>query len=216
MRDLRRQGFLRLGFLPFSILGATLIVSACGGTEKAKPKTAAPDAGSSDAVIGAAQTFRPASSVAPMPMPNPPVFGSKIATTKEAGAWKRASTTAVTGRVDRDVATLARASSGAPAKKIASHSGKLDASAAPASHPLSVKAGHCYRVYLASKSGAVLTVSIIDSQGRVAIEGRPYSASPFIVAPLEGATCFEKDDTAEISVSLGLGDGDYALEVWSD
>jgi hypothetical protein len=32
----------------------------------------------------------------------------------------------------------------------------------------------------------------------------------------EGAVCFTKDDKASIVVSVGMGSGAYAVQVWSD
>jgi len=85
----------------------------------------------------------------------------------------------------------------------------------PQTFPLTAEANHCYRVYAQASEGIRdLDLAIKDSTGAVAGEDSTDNASPVIVE--DGAVCFKEADRAAIVVSVGLGKGTYALQVWRD
>jgi hypothetical protein len=86
-------------------------------------------------------------------------------------------------------------------------------SALPQSFPLDAKAGHCYRVYAQAADGIQdLDVFIKDSAS--VIVGQDSTDDPSPVVLEDGAVCFSKADKANIVVSVGMGKGAWALEVW--
>ncbi len=85
----------------------------------------------------------------------------------------------------------------------------------PQSFPLRAEANHCYRVYAQASDGIRdLDLAIKDSTGAVAGEDTTDDASPVILE--DGAVCFTEADAATLVVSVGLGKGTYAIEIWSD
>jgi hypothetical protein len=57
-------------------------------------------------------------------------------------------------------------------------------------------------------------VLVVDSDGFAAYEAR--SDLPRVVATDDGAICFKTSDDAQLQVSVGAGDGAFALQIWSD
>jgi len=85
----------------------------------------------------------------------------------------------------------------------------------PQAFPLTAEANHCYRVYAQASEGIKdLDLAIKDGAGAVAGEDSTDDASP-VIAP-DGAVCFKEADSATIVVSVGLGKGTYAIQVWKD
>jgi len=85
----------------------------------------------------------------------------------------------------------------------------------PQSFPLKAKANHCYRVYAQASDGIKdLDLAIKDSTGAIAAEDSTDDPSPVIVE--DGAVCFKEADSATLVVSVGLGKGNYAVEIWKD
>jgi hypothetical protein len=85
----------------------------------------------------------------------------------------------------------------------------------PQSFPFDAKAGHCYRAYAQAAEGIKdLDVVIKDSAG--VIVGQDATDDPSPVVLEDGAVCFAKDDKATIVVSVGMGSGAYAVQVWTD
>ncbi len=83
----------------------------------------------------------------------------------------------------------------------------------PQTFPLEAKAEHCYRVYGQASPGIQdLDVFVKDSAG--VIVGQDSTDDPSPVVLEDGAVCFRKADKATIVVSVGMGKGNYALEVW--
>ena len=74
---------------------------------------------------------------------------------------------------------------------------------------------HCYRAYGASAGGITdLDVLIKDSDGAVAGEDSTDDPTPVVLE--DGAVCFKADDDASVVVSVGSGQGDYAVQVWGN
>jgi hypothetical protein len=85
----------------------------------------------------------------------------------------------------------------------------------PQSFPLKAEANHCYRVYAQASEGIKdLDVSIKDSTGAIAGEDSTDDPSPVVLE--DGAVCFKEADAATVIVSVGMGKGNYALEIWKD
>lgn len=85
----------------------------------------------------------------------------------------------------------------------------------PQSFAFEAKASHCYRAYARAADGIKeLDLAIKDSFGAVAAEGASENQSPIV--PEGGSVCFSKDDKACVVVSVGMGSGSYALQIWGD
>jgi hypothetical protein len=94
-------------------------------------------------------------------------------------------------------------------------SGKQGDQDTPQSYPLKAEAKHCYRVYAQAAEGIKdLDIAIKDSTGAVAGEDSTDDPSPVVLE--DGAVCFTENDSATVIVSVGMGKGAYAVQVWSD
>ncbi len=77
------------------------------------------------------------------------------------------------------------------------------------------QAKKCYRVYGAAGPNVKSLVAVVaDASGAEIAEYHTDEVSP-LIAPDE-AMCFSDDADAQITVSVGIGDGPYALSVWSE
>jgi hypothetical protein len=93
--------------------------------------------------------------------------------------------------------------------------GKQGAEDKPQSFPLKAEAKHCYRVYGQAAEGIKdLDLAIKDSTGAIAGEDSTDDPSPVVLE--DGAVCFTESDSATVIVSVGMGKGAYAVQVWSD
>jgi hypothetical protein len=93
--------------------------------------------------------------------------------------------------------------------------GTQSASAPAQSFKFKALAKHCYRVYGVAGSGITnLDLLIKDSDGAVAGDDSTDDRTPVVLE--SGAVCFKQDDDASAVVSVGAGQGDYAVQVWSD
>jgi hypothetical protein len=207
--------------LPFAI-----ILSACGG--RGLPLAAAPPAPSASEAPIAAQsaasaapassTFGPseAVSIPPAPPPNP---GSLKVTAKSEPTWAACHQRyeAKDKEVSKDVASMAKACAKITKMRImgATLTGKQGDQDPPQSFPLKAEANHCYRVYAEAAEGIKdLNLAIKDSTGAIAGEDSTDDASPVILE--DGAVCFKEADGASVVVSVGMGKGAYALQIWTD
>jgi hypothetical protein len=85
----------------------------------------------------------------------------------------------------------------------------------PQSFPLDAKANHCYRVYAQAADGIKdLDVALKDSAGIVVGQDSTDDPSPVVLE--DGEVCFIKDDKASVVVSVGMGSGAYAVQIWGD
>jgi len=77
------------------------------------------------------------------------------------------------------------------------------------------EAGRCYRV-VAAAAATVKNVEllVVDSDGAVADETR--SDEPRVASADGGSICFKTADDAQAVVSVGAGDGAFAVQIWSD
>ncbi len=85
----------------------------------------------------------------------------------------------------------------------------------PQSFPLKAQANKCYRVYAQAAEGIKdLDLAIKDSTGAIAGEDSTDDPSPVIFE--DGAVCFKEADAATVVVSVGMGTGAYAVQIWGD
>ena len=59
-----------------------------------------------------------------------------------------------------------------------------------------------------------LDLAIKDGAGAIAGEDSTDDASPVVVE--DGAVCFKEADSATVVVSVGMGKGTYAVQIWKD
>ena len=151
--------------------------------------------------------------------PPPPAPTSTVATTKSDPTWASChqSYQAKKKDVSKDVAAMADGCKTITKMKVVGKTltGKQADQDAPQSFPLDAKSGHCYRAYAQASEGIKdLDVVIKDSAAIVAGQDSTDDPSPVVME--DGAVCFSKDDKASIVVAVGMGKGNYAVQVWSD
>jgi hypothetical protein len=142
-----------------------------------------------------------------------------VATTKRVESWSGCHRGYKATRKDlaRDVTGLAKACESVtkmkPTGKVLT--GKQADQDRPQAFPFDARAGHCYRVYAQAGEGIKdLDVAVEDSAG-VAI-GEDSTDDPSAVVLDDGAVCFTKDDRASVVISVGMGSGQYAIQIWAD
>ena len=192
--------------------GAVLL--ACGGPGSKTPTQPASDAGIDASPPHVVTTL-------PTDVRNPPPFHleSKHVTLREHADW--ASCHAAfqpTGDPAKAVASLGAACASATKMHAegAPMTGSQNAtSSQPVSYAFHAHAKHCYRLYAVAGNGVKsLVASLSDEAGAAVAEYHTDDVSPFF-APDE-AMCFSNDADVKITVSVGIGDGPYALQLWSD
>ena len=93
--------------------------------------------------------------------------------------------------------------------------GKQAAEDAPQSFPFEAKGSHCYRVYAQASAGIHdLDVAVKDSAGILIAQDSTEDPRPVVLE--DGEVCFRQDDSASVVVSVGMGQGSYALQIWGD
>jgi hypothetical protein len=202
----------------------SIALQACGGET---PPPAPPPVASAPVDTSAASAPATASAAPPpdtgsavvAPPPPPPAPTSTVATTKSDASWAgcHQSYKAAGKDVSKDVAAMAGGCKAQTKMKVMGKTvtGKQADQDAPQSYPLDAKANHCYRVYAQASEGIKdLDLVVKDSAG--VIVGQDSTDDPSPVVLEDGAVCFSKDDKASVVVSVGMGKGTYALQIWSD
>lgn len=194
----------------------TLLLVACGGPGSKTPTTT-PDAGA-DANAGL-----PAHVISTLPtdVRNPPPFalGSKHAKRTDHPEWGACHAAfKVAGDPAKAVDALGNACASATKTKAigAAMTGTQNAtSSMPITYKFHGQAKKCYRLYGVASAGVKSLVAVVtDADGAEIAQYHTDDVTPFI-APDE-AMCFGDDADAQIAVSVGIGDGPYALSVWSE
>ena len=215
---------------PFAVAAVTANLAACGGGEAPPPAAPPPPSASAagERSCRAGRIGRPAASAsaapagtasaAPAPC-GPAAPASTKVTTKNDAAWATCHQTyeAKNKEVGKDVAAMAKACAKVTKMKISGKplTGKQADKDPPQSFPLKAQANHCYRVYAQAAEGIKdLDLAIKDSTGAIAGEDSTDDPSPVVFE--DGAVCFKENDTASVVVSVGMGSGAYAVEVWGD
>ncbi len=210
-------------------LPAVVAVAACGGGEPAPATAANPPVSASAAGASAsasssaapaastAEALPPASAapVAPVPAPT-----STVATTKTDAAWASCHQNyKAKGKADaaKDVEAMARGCAGATKMKPIGKpwTGKQADQDKPQSFPFEAKAHHCYRAY-AQASDGIKDLDLVIKDSADVIVGQDSTDDPSPVVLEDGAVCFSKDDKASVVVSVGMGSGTFAAQVWGD
>ncbi len=82
----------------------------------------------------------------------------------------------------------------------------------PFDHPFAAKKGQCFRVFATASAGlALLTAEALDPDGTSMARS---DAGPWVVAPLNGVFCADKDGSYRVRLTALQGKGDVALQVW--
>ena len=205
-------------FVRRTLLSIALMLTACGGPGSKTPQGTQGDAGALEAGSSPAQII----STLPKDVRSPPPLnlGSKRAAVKPRPEWEacRAGWHPSGNDAGKAVEALANACAAATKTHGAAPTmtGSQNAvSTTPSTYKFHAQANHCYRVYgVASSSVKNLVAVVTDSDGASIAEYHTDDVTPFI-APNE-ALCFSTDVDAKITVSVGLGDGPYAIAVWQD
>ena len=198
----------------------------------APPPPAAPSPSATTSAVGSATSTSapslptpiasapaaPAETAIAPPAP-PPRAGSTKVIVKTDPAWAACHRAYDPKKKDpsKDVEAMAKACAKATKMTLAGKTltGKQGDQDPPQTFPLTAEANHCYRVYAQASEGIRdLDLAIKDSTGAVAGEDGAGNANPVVVE--DGAVCFKEADSATIVVSVGLGKGSYALQVWKD
>jgi hypothetical protein len=202
-------------------------VAACGGGDQQPPMTPPPPPASTpdmstpapSASASAAPTDTGSASAAATPPPPPPAPTSTVATTKSDASWAgcHQSYKAKNKDVSKDVAAMADSCKAVTKMKLLGKTltGKQADQDAPQSFPLDAKAGHCYRVY-AQASDGIKDLDIVIKDSAQIVAGQDSTDDPSPVVLEDGAVCFSKDDKASVVVAVGMGKGNYAVQIWSD
>jgi hypothetical protein len=197
-----------------SYFAMVVMVLACGGPSTKVPTTTAGDAG--------ADASLPTHLVSTLPtdVKNPPPFnlGSKHAVVKAHADWGDCHAAFhPMGDPAKAVDALANGCAAVTQMRGAASalmSGSQNAtSSQPTAYKFRGQAKHCYRLYgVAGASVKSLVAVVTDADGAEIAEYHTDDVTPYI-APDE-AMCFTDDADAQVVVSVGIGDGPYALAVW--
>lgn len=191
--------------MKFGWLFLGLAVGCGGGTPKAKTAdtttttTSDPDVGVSALISGGSA-------------------GSKKGERRTNDKWSAChSSFKPTGKPEDDVTKLGQSCAAITKFKPVSEvmKGTQKSSDASQSYKMHADANHCYRVYAESSEGITdLDIIVKDSTGAIVGEDSTDDRDPVLLE--DGAVCFSETDEATIVVSVGGGEGSYALQVWRD
>ena len=179
-------------------------------------RAAAPKAASTMAVPSASESSPLATSAIVAPVP---VRSSSIAKARVEPSWAAChrSSKAKDKDVSKDVLATAKGCEATTKMKLVGGTltGKQIDGEKPQTFFFDAKAQHCYRLYGQAADGIKdLDVVMKDSADVVVGQDSTDDRSP--VVPEDGAVCFSKDDKASIVVSVGMGGGAYAIQIWGD
>jgi len=193
------------------------LVAACGGPGSKTPTTTAQDAGAQDA----APIPQHLISTLPTDVRNPPPFalGSKHAHVVAHPDWL-ACHASIHPPADAAKAVDAVGQACAGATKMHANGAPITGtqnatSSQPVVYKFRAQAKKCYRVYGAAGPNVKSVVAVVaDAAGAEIAEYHTDDVVPFF-APDE-ALCFTDETDAQITVSVGIGDGPYAISIWSE
>jgi type IV secretory pathway VirB10-like protein len=200
-------------------LGLSLL--ACGGGEPPSATTptatVTATAAASTAALPTTTAPPPDTAASAAPPPPPPVPTSSVATTKSDPSWVacHASFKAKGKEVSQDVEAMAKLCAAPTKMKLVGKTltGKQADQDAPQTFPFDAKAGRCYRAYAQASDGIKdLDLVVKDSAGVIVGQDTTDDSSPVVME--DGAVCFSKDDKAAVVVSVGMGKGSYAVQIW--
>ena len=200
-----------------SLLLFLLLLGACGGPSSKVPTTAPADAGAEAAPLPSHLV-----STLPTDVKSPPPFnlGSKHAQRRAHDEWSACHANFhPSGDPTKAVDALGQACAGATQMHAGAAPVMSGTQSAISSPPITYRfhgqAKHCYRLYgVAGAAVKSLVAVVTDADGASIAEYHTDDVSSAI-APDE-ALCFVDDADAQVTVSVGIGDGAYALSLWGN
>jgi len=220
-QSLRARTLSLLTLASLAAVPLAISLAACGGSEPPPvPPPPPPPSATVDAVPVATVPPPTATETTPPPPPAPPPAPtSTVATTKSDPSWAAChqSFKAKGKDVAGDVAAMAKGCAGVTKMKLVGKTltGKQGAEDPPQSFPFDAKASHCYRAYAQASEG-IKDLDIVVKDSASIVVGQDSTDDPSPVVMEDGVVCFSKDDKASLVVSVGMGKGSYAVQIWSN
>jgi hypothetical protein len=221
-QSLRARALSLLTLASMAAVPMAVSLVACGGGEP--PPVAPPPPPTASVTEAPVASVPPPSATAvdttpPPPPAPPPAPTSAVATVKSDPAWAAChqSYKAKGKDVSNDVAAMAKSCAAVTKMKLVgkTFTGKQGAEDAPQTFPFDAKAKHCYRAYAQAADG-IKDLDVVVKDSASIVVGQDSTDDPSPVVMEDGAVCFSKDDKATVVVSVGMGKGAYAVQVWSD
>ncbi|HEY3820783.1 MAG TPA: hypothetical protein VGL81_26650 [Polyangiaceae bacterium] len=219
---LRARALSLLTLATLAAVPLAISMAACGGSEPPPmPPPPPPTSATVEAPVASVPPPAPVPSetVPPAPPPPPPAPTSTVATTKTDAAWAgcHQSYKAKGKDVAGDVAAMARGCAAVTKMKLVGKTlnGKQGAEDPPQSFPFDAKAGKCYRAYAQASEG-IKDLDVVVKDSASIVVGQDSTDDPSPVVLEDGAVCFSKDDKASVVVSVGMGKGSYAVQIWGN
>jgi hypothetical protein len=220
-QSLRARTVSVLTLVSLAAVPLAISLAACGGSEPAPvpPPPPPPPSATVEAPVASVPPPAVTDSTPPPPPPPPPAPTSAVATTKTDATWAgcHQSFKARGKDVAADVAAMSKACAPVTKMKLVGKTllGKQGAEDPPQVFPFDAKASHCYRAYAQASEGIKdLDVVVKDSAGIVVGQDSTDDPSPVVLE--DGVVCFSKDDKATFVVSVGMGKGSYAVQIWGN
>jgi hypothetical protein len=220
--SLRARTLTLLTLAGMAALPLAISLAACGGSEPppVPPAPPPPSATVETPVASVPPPTATAVDTTPPPPPQPPPAPtSAVATTKSDPSWAgcHQSYKAKGKDVSNDVAAMSKSCATVTKMKLMGKTvtGKQGAEDKPQTFPLDAKANHCYRAY-AQASDGIKDLDVVVKDSANIVVGQDSTDDPSPVVLEDGAVCFSKDDKASVVVSVGMGKGSYAVQIWSD
>jgi len=221
-QSLRTRALSLLTLAALAVVPLGVSVAACGGNEPPPvPPPPPPPSATTEAPVASVPppTATATDTTPPPPPPPPPAPTSTVATTKTDASWAgcHQSYKAKGKDVAGDVAAMAKSCATATKMKLVGKTllGKQGAEDPPQSFPFDAKANHCYRGYAQASEG-IKDLDVVVKDSASIVVGQDSTDDPSPVVMEDGAVCFSKDDKATLVVSVGMGKGSYAVQIWSN
>lgn len=219
-QSLRARALSVLTLASLAAVPLAISLAACGGSEPPPlPPPPPPPSSTIEAPVASVPPPVATDTTPPTPPPPPPAPTSTVATTKTDAAWAgcHQSFKAKRKDVSNDVAAMAQGCAALTKMKLLGKTltGKQADQDPPQSFPFDAKANHCYRAY-AQASDGIKDLDIVVKDSASIVVGQDSTDDPSPVVMEDGAVCFSKDDKATVVVSVGMGKGSYAVQIWSN
>jgi hypothetical protein len=220
-QSLRARTFSLLTLATLAAVPLAISLVACGGNEPPPVPPPPPPPTATVEAVPVATVPPPVTTdtTPPAPPPPPPAPTSTVATTKTDASWAgcHQSFKAKGKDVAGDVAAMAKGCATVTKMKLVGKTlmGKQGAEDPPQSFPFDAKASHCYRAYAQASEG-IKDLDVVVKDSASIVVGQDSTDDPSPVVMEDGVVCFSKDDKAALVVSVGMGKGSYAVQIWSN
>lgn len=221
-QSLRTRALSLLTLAALAVVPLGVSVAACGGNEPPPvPPPPPPPSATTETPVASVPppTATAIDTTPPPPPPPPPAPTSTVATTKTDPSWAgcHQSYKAKGKDVAGDVAAMSKSCATVTKMKLMGKTllGKQGAEDPPQSFPFDAKANHCYRGYAQASEG-IKDLDVVVKDSASIVVGQDSTDDPSPVVLEDGAVCFSKDDKATLVVSVGMGKGSYAVQIWSN